>query len=141
MEEVVLATGYRRARFTAVLKLRRPTCPACRSNSSSQAVLDLGNAGRAVAAAAVAIVALPLAVIGLGGLFEAKQFPLKRQCQVCGLMFAGRRQYGCRMDTCPRCWYCLVGNLSGVCPECGWRLTRRFKKHLRKHVPQRPSGL
>jgi len=25
---------------------------------------------------------------------------------------------------CPRCHYCLTGNVSGRCPECGWRCKR-----------------
>jgi hypothetical protein len=27
---------------------------------------------------------------------------------------------------CGRCGYDLTGNTSGVCPECGWTLTRSF---------------
>jgi hypothetical protein len=24
-----------------------------------------------------------------------------------------------RLNLCPSCGYCLIGNISGVCPECG----------------------
>ena len=32
---------------------------------------------------------------------------------------------------CGSCDYNLTGNVSGICPECGWKLTRKVKRRVR----------
>lgn len=37
-----------------------------------------------------------------------------------------RQNYSHDPSRCGKCGYNLTGNASGVCPECGWKLTRSF---------------
>lgn len=38
-----------------------------------------------------------------------------------------RRSRRQRKRSCMKCGYDLAGNVSGICPECGWKLPRRFR--------------
>jgi uncharacterized membrane protein YedE/YeeE len=58
---------------------------------------------------------------------------------------AARRRQQMDPDLCYVCRYCLIGNVSGVCPECGTKLTveqcdyiqeeTRFRKAIEPLVP------
>jgi uncharacterized membrane protein YedE/YeeE len=49
-----------------------------------------------------------------------------------GLAYRRRRQND--PDLCCVCRYCLIGNESGVCPECGTRLTAEQCDHIREET-------
>ncbi len=53
--------------------------------------------------------------------------PLRRKCLRCGFKFLGERPELPNFDECAKCAYRLKGNVSGRCPECGWRLPRRYR--------------
>jgi len=53
--------------------------------------------------------------------------PLRRRCLRCGYTFLGDVPETPDFDVCPQREYNLTGNVSGRCPECGWRLARRFR--------------
>ena len=57
--------------------------------------------------------------------------PLRRKCLACGYLFAGAVPETPDFDQCAACGYCLTGNRSGRCPECGWRLPRRYRAYRR----------
>jgi hypothetical protein len=57
--------------------------------------------------------------------------PLRRKCLKCGYTFLGAQPESPNFDECAQCGYNLTGNVSGRCPECGWRLPRRFRAHRR----------
>ncbi len=49
-------------------------------------------------------------------------FLLVRKCLECGVYFRGKTAWS-RPGECIECGYVLIGNESGVCPECGRRCT------------------
>ena len=57
--------------------------------------------------------------------------PLRRKCLKCGYKFLGQQPELPDFDECPVCAYSLKGNVSGRCPECGWKLPRRYRAHRR----------
>ncbi|MGD2107992.1 MAG: hypothetical protein PVI86_01245 [Phycisphaerae bacterium] len=57
--------------------------------------------------------------------------PLRRVCLDCGYTFMGEQPEPPDFDRCAKCDYNLTGNVSGRCPECGWRLPRRFRAYRR----------
>lgn len=71
-----------------------------------------------------------------GDLFFAG-FELRRRCLRCGTSFGGGRRQPPDFERCIRCDYNLTGNESGRCPECGWKLTRRFRAFHKLHPARR----
>lgn len=68
---------------------------------------------------------------GIGGAL----FPLTRKCRKCRTTFvepSESRRPREKLDQCRKCEYSLTGNVSGVCPECGWKLTRAHKRYVKK---------
>ncbi len=57
--------------------------------------------------------------------------PLKRKCFWCGCTFSGGKFRAPDFTVCARWEYDLTGNVSGRCPECGWKLPRRYRAHAR----------
>ena len=57
--------------------------------------------------------------------------PLKRRCLKCGYKFVGEQPELPDFDECARCGYNLKGNVTGRCPECGWRLSLRHRAYRR----------
>ena len=72
--------------------------------------------------------------------------PLRRRCLKCGYTFLGKVFETPDFDVCPKCEYNLTGNVSGRCPECGWKLPRRFRAYRRladralRGATPRPQG-
>ena len=72
--------------------------------------------------------------------------PLRRRCLKCGYTFLGKVPEPPDFDVCPKCGYNLTGNVSGRCPECGWKLPRRFRAYRRladralRGATPRPQG-
>ena len=66
------------------------------------------------------------------GLFISEGFDLERKYLKCGARVLGRRAEPPKFDECGRCEYNLTGNVSGKCPECGWKLPRRYRACRRK---------
>jgi len=58
---------------------------------------------------------------GLGFLAEHVFVMLVRQYPECGQRFR-RKPWRYSRLKCASCHYVLIGNTSGVCPECGWAL-------------------
>ena len=58
--------------------------------------------------------------------------PLKRKCLNCGHKFLGELPETPDFDECARCGYNLMGNISGRCPECGWKLPLQYRAYRRK---------
>jgi|GEM_PF-6816865 len=108
-------------------------------------VRSIENAARLCVDLAIAAFFVGLAVIGLDGIWDPPLVALKRKCLKCGGVYAGSRECRAPLDRCARCGYCLQGNVSGVCPECGWKLPRRYRRfaaqasHLRAS-PRRPKS-
>ncbi|MCH7719668.1 MAG: hypothetical protein IH988_01575 [Planctomycetes bacterium] len=82
-----------------------------------------------------------LVALGFNVVFGLAQFvflvwtewgiPLKRKCFRCGCTFSGGRFRAPDFAVCARCSYDLTGNVSGRCPECGWKLPRRYRAYYR----------
>jgi DNA-directed RNA polymerase subunit RPC12/RpoP len=110
---------------------RGVACPNCHSAEDHQLVWDLRNLGAAL------LNALNFYVLfGFWPFVSLKRAmtpprPLRRQCLKCGYKFAGQRPELPNFDECARCSYSLKGNRSGRCPECGWKLPRRYRAYRR----------
>lgn len=82
-----------------------------------------------------------LVAIGFNALFVLIQIvglvwissgiPLKRKCFRCGCTFSGGKFRAPDFAICAYCDYDLTGNVSGRCPECGWKLSRRHRAYSR----------
>ena len=102
-------------------------CPKC-CNADTKMIRSVGNFAR----------------IFLEALLEASYFlradtdtyfKVTRKCCECGARFVESRESKLqrkKLGMCVRCGYSLIGNVSGVCPECGWKLTRAQKRFVRK---------
>ena len=108
-------------------------CPLCNSEADVRVIITWMNLLRGTLSVTLFLLAIGLAVVGLAELFDP-YVPLRRRCVRCGLRFCGQRIDGRPLNECARCGYCLTGNHSGVCPECGWRLPREYRRHLRQAI-------
>ena len=71
--------------------------------------------------------------------WEGVPIALKRRCSHCqGKFFAKSPLRG--DPKCGSCGYNLTGNTSGTCPECGWKLTARVKRRVRRATNRDRSG-
>ncbi len=101
-------------------------CPRCHSTDDHRLVWHLGMVFRIALDVAVVITNLGLFVLAFAPGFEGPTY--KRKCRRCGQVFRGRGKLAENLDECPRCGYLLIGNVTGRCSECGWRLPRRYRK-------------
>ena len=105
-------------------------CPNC-ATTETKLVLSFANLVRMSFSFALGLLVLVITEgEGLGNLCR-----LTRKCCECGTRFresGEARRLRKKLDVCKRCKYSLIGNLSGVCPECGWKLTRAQKRFVRK---------
>ena len=104
-----------------------PSCPFC--DSGATAILwTLPNAFRVfinllIPFVRLALIVLAGVILGMSdGMPEhPRELELKRRCRACGGIFFADASRA-REATCGQCGYDLTGNVSGVCPECGWRI-------------------
>ena len=92
-----------------------PHCPHCESSRPLAVRKDLENFWR-VFRNVVLFLSLGFPVV-----------PLKRHCRDCGALFSGSWWKPPRKGLCGIRGYDPTGNVSGVCPECGWKIPRRFR--------------
>jgi phage FluMu protein Com len=101
-------------------------CPQCRSVDQHHVLLTPRNF------AVIAINVLLLASSVLTGILVREGFSLRRKCLKCGTVSIGPWREPPNFDACAGCGYNLTCNVSGRCPECGWKLPRRFRAWRRK---------
>ena len=107
-------------------------CPHCDATAGSRILLTLGNSARAALVLGIVVIAFVLEAVFLGGeLAELTRLvKFKRRCSHCGGKFLAKSPLPAD-PACGSCGYNLTGNVSGICPECGWRLTRKVKRRIR----------
>jgi len=114
-------------------------CPHCRSAGNNSLVRTPGNLFRAILDLAAAVLVFALSFDGLSGAYV----PATRKCNDCGRTFSAPREPrrpDRKLDECRRCGYSLIGNTSGVCPECGRKLTARQIRVLREEATARNNA-
>ena len=116
----------------ATMSTKKIVCPKCRSSSCCRFMYDIGNCARVLGNGGMFVVAVVLTLIGLGGVVEPLPFDYKRECKECGTRFFALARHREHQMECGRCGYSLTGNVSGTCPECGWRLPARLRRVLRE---------
>ena len=104
-----------------------PVCPYCEATSGHSVIWSVPNAVRLVLNSIVLtfdMLIFPV-FINLG-----MPLSFKRRCGACRAKFIVKD----RLPKDPRCGNCdydLTGNVSGRCPECGWRITRKVNLKVR----------
>ncbi|MCP4590737.1 MAG: hypothetical protein GY842_08330 [bacterium] len=101
-------------------------CPQCGSADDHRIVWDLRSILIAVANTLWTITQIIHLSPFHGGWY------VRRVCTKCGTRFLGPQREPPNLEECPRCGYNLKGNVSGRCPECGWRLTRYYREYRRQ---------
>jgi len=106
-------------------------CPNCHSAEDHHVIWGPRNLAAALLNALNSWV-----LLGFWPLVSFKQVakparPLRRKCLKCGYTFLGERPELPDFDECAQCGYNLKGNASGRCPECGWKLPRRYRAYRR----------
>jgi hypothetical protein len=105
------------------------TCPFCGSENT-RAVVGLVNA------CYLAGVILTLLVQFILSCFiamdhEGSPLTFKRRCRKCNAQFRPKPVRDLSIN-CGQCGYDLTGNVSGVCPECGWRIPPEIIASIKK---------
>ncbi len=96
--------------------------------------MSVGNLGRIVAIAVISFVALIAELFIQAGADVAdttNRIHLRRRCRQCRAIFMPGSPLS-RQPVCGQCGYNLTGNTSGVCPECGWKLSRRVRASVQR---------
>ena len=106
-------------------------CPNCRSAEHHHVIWGLRNLGACIANAFHAYFWLGFWPFISWKRATAVAYPLRRKCLNCGYKFLGEVPETPNFDECARCGYNLQGNVSGRCPECGWRMPRRYRAYRR----------
>jgi hypothetical protein len=106
-------------------------CPNCRSAEDHYIAWGTRNFGAAFLNALNSLVLLRLWPFVSFKRVTTPVRPLRRKCLKCGYTFLGERPESPDFDECAKCGYNLKGNVSGRCPECGWRLPRRYRAYRR----------
>ena len=109
------------------VRFRTAKCSNCGRTGTLRTVFELDNLLGVAGNAILIGIDLALATIGFGGTFNPVRFRIKRQCKQCGAKFVGRSKLPPRPGVCALCGYNLTGNVSGRCPECGWRIPRHLR--------------
>jgi ssDNA-binding Zn-finger/Zn-ribbon topoisomerase 1 len=106
-------------------------CPNCHSAEDHHVIRGPRNFGVALLNALNTLVLLRLWPLVSYKRIIAPARPLRRKCLKCGYTFLGESPETPDFDECAQCGYILKGNISGRCPECGWRLPRRYRAYRR----------
>ncbi len=101
-------------------------CPRCHSFEEHRVIWGRRNIRPILGNLVLVVVTLVLVVPVREG------WALERRCLKCGYRFLGPRAIVPDFDECAKCGYSLTGNVSGRCPECGWKLPRRYRAYRRK---------
>lgn len=103
-------------------------CPHCGAITQSKALWSVANV---IPAALLAICVIIDMVLTEPLTTEpgSSQLRFKRRCLDCGGIFREKARLG-KDPLCGNCDYNLTGNVTGVCSECGWRITRRMKRRI-----------
>ena len=109
---------------------RKKLCPYCRSISDTQIIINLGNVAKVTLNGIIYL--LECVLTNGRQVYVIDHLPVARICRKCGTIFAKGRGFGCKLNECVKCGYSLIGNVSGVCPECGWKLMRAHKRFVQK---------
>ena len=106
----------------------RNNCPSCQTNEHVRYRRTIANGLRCVGNAAL----FPLWSLLSDILMETVSgyTPMAFVCMRCGARFRGEKKQHTPKDECARCEYNLLGNQTGRCPECGWRIPRAFRRAL-----------
>lgn len=106
-------------------------CPNCHSADHHYAVWGFRNFGAALANIGNSLFWMRFwPFVSIARITKPAK-PLLRRCLKCGYLFTGETPWEPDFDQCPQCSYNLTGNVSGRCPECGWKLSRRFRAYRR----------
>jgi ribosomal protein S27AE len=116
-------------------------CPYCNAATRLRVLWTLGNLIRVVAIGVIILAAFAVALVieTLEPADATRRIRLQRKCSRCG----GRFMAGAplvREPLCGSCGYNLTGNVSGICPECGWKLTRRMQRRVRRTALRPPPA-
>ena len=102
-------------------------CPHCGSDNT-RAMLNLTNAVYLAGIALLFLVQFISAwLIGEAG--DGSPLALKRKCRQCRGTFWPKPIHEPAV-TCGQCGYDLTGNVSGICPECGWKISLLIKRRI-----------
>ena len=101
-------------------------CPRCHSREDHRIIWGRKNVYPILGNMLIVVLALTLTAAVKEG------WALERKCLKCGCRFRGPPAMTPNFDECAKCGYNLTGNVSGRCPECGWKLPRRFRAYRRK---------
>jgi hypothetical protein len=115
------------------------TCPYCGSDHT-RAIFGLINAGYFCGMALLYLFLLVVAVFFDWALCdgEGPAFNFKRRCRLCrGKFWPHPRPE--ELIACGQCGYDLTGNLSGVCPECGWTIPPEARKRIQSKGIAQPE--
>ncbi|MCZ6652615.1 MAG: hypothetical protein O7D91_06260 [Planctomycetota bacterium] len=103
-------------------------CPHCGAVDDSHRIRGLSNSLRAAFNVVFCVLLLDIALLFL--VFRGLPMRLRRRCNACQGRFYAHEE-AVKEPRCGDCNYELTGNVSGTCPECGWKLTKRVKRLVR----------
>jgi hypothetical protein len=108
------------------------TCPYCVSDHT-RAMFSLINAGYLFGMTLLYLFLLVVGVFFDWALCDGQgpAFNFKCCCRLCRRKFWPHPLLD-ELITCGQCGYNLTGNLSGICPECGWILPDDVKRRVMK---------
>lgn len=104
-------------------------CPHCGAASGGRITRSPGNVLRIV----VNVLAVVVCTVATWFPADWRVLRLRCECSHCGGRYYAKTPMP-KEPRCGRCRYDLTGNVSGVCPECGWRLTARMKRLVRRKM-------
>ena len=104
------------------------TCPHCGAVDDSHRIRGFENRLRAAVNVVFCVLLLDIALLFL--LFRGPPMRLRRRCNACRGRFYAREE-AVKEPRCGDCNYELTGNVSGTCPKCGWKLTKRATRLVR----------
>lgn len=109
-------------------------CPHCGAEGNHRYLLSLGNLLRATGNVLLFVIGLPVSFLLEDGTpLLSMPIALRRRCSSCRMLFHTDPELLERppiRPVCRSCNYDLRGNTSGVCPECGWKLSEEVQESV-----------